>query len=102
MSPRCIMMFNHFLILMVLMKNKVQFLAALWLAVSCGSAFASVEDYVVAVDKINRTYKADVRQFFGQLNPPSTPAIFCPRFSSTKMSSVQAGLRIAKLKLSIN
>ena len=72
MSPRCIMMFNHFLILMVLMKNKVQFLAALWLAVSCGSAFASVEDYVVAVDKINRTYKADIRQFFGQLNPQQT------------------------------
>lgn len=57
---------------MVHMKNKVQFLAALWLAVSCGSAFASVEDYVVTVDKINRNYKADIRQFFAQLNPQQT------------------------------
>ena len=54
------------------MKNKVHFLAALWLAVSCGSAFASVEDYVVTVDKINRNYKADIRQFFSQLNPQQT------------------------------
>lgn len=57
---------------MVHMKNKVHFLAALWLAVSCGSAFASVEDYVVTVDKINRNYKADIRQFFSQLNPQQT------------------------------
>ncbi|TCB75608.1 hypothetical protein [Acinetobacter sp. ANC 4173] len=54
------------------MKNKVQCLAALWFAVSCGSAFASVEDYVVTVDKINRNYKADIRQFFSQLNPQQT------------------------------
>lgn len=54
------------------MKNKLRCLAALLFTVSCGSAFASVEDYVVTVDKINRNYKADIRQFFSQLNPQQT------------------------------
>lgn len=57
---------------MVRMKNKIRFWAAVSLVLCSGSAVASVEDYVIAVDKINQTYKTDMRQFFGQLSPQQT------------------------------